>query len=194
MSGLWARTHTSPLETRYWSCVPYLLGEDQAMQYSLWLKSGQHEAACRACRCARRNTIFCVKTWRRHCARQDALFDFMIQLQIDAHRMPAENASVRWPEELSPLCGGGDIANPQTNIRFTGAARLRAPSSYNPWHLPRGPSPARKSEPRPQKDLSRAVAAAPGHEPDAPSRTDGATRNSNESRQQTAFPRPGAFA
>jgi len=33
MQGLWARTQTSPLETEYWSCVAYLLGEGQAMQY-----------------------------------------------------------------------------------------------------------------------------------------------------------------
>src|SRR5262245_18098419 len=35
MQGLWNETQTSPLEARYWSCVPYLLGEGQAMMYSV---------------------------------------------------------------------------------------------------------------------------------------------------------------
>ena len=35
MQGLWNETQTSPFEARYWSCVPYLLGEGQAMIYSV---------------------------------------------------------------------------------------------------------------------------------------------------------------
>ena len=34
MQSLWTKTQTSPLEDQYFSCVPYLLGEGQAMQYS----------------------------------------------------------------------------------------------------------------------------------------------------------------
>ena len=34
MQGLWNETQYNPLGTRYWSCVPYLLGEGQAMMYS----------------------------------------------------------------------------------------------------------------------------------------------------------------
>ena len=39
MQGLWNETQTSPLEARYWSCVPYLLGDGQAMMYSVRPKS-----------------------------------------------------------------------------------------------------------------------------------------------------------
>ena len=41
MQGLWNETQTSPLEARYWSCVPYPLGHGQAMMYS----DGQGEDA-----------------------------------------------------------------------------------------------------------------------------------------------------
>ena len=40
MQLLWTKTQSSPLEGEYFSCVPYLLGEGQAMQYSF-----RHEAA-----------------------------------------------------------------------------------------------------------------------------------------------------
>ena len=36
MQGLWIKTQSSPFEAPYFSCVPYLLGEGQAMQYSVW--------------------------------------------------------------------------------------------------------------------------------------------------------------
>ena len=39
MQGLWIKTQSSPFEAPYFSCVPYLLGEGQAMQYSVWPKT-----------------------------------------------------------------------------------------------------------------------------------------------------------
>ncbi|MGH6921870.1 MAG: hypothetical protein ACREJ0_29735, partial [Geminicoccaceae bacterium] len=39
MQGLWNETQYNPLGARYWSCVPYLLGEGQAMMYSFAPKS-----------------------------------------------------------------------------------------------------------------------------------------------------------
>ena len=39
MQGLCIKTQSSPFEAPYFSCVPYLLGEGQAMQYSVWPKT-----------------------------------------------------------------------------------------------------------------------------------------------------------
>ena len=39
MQSLWNETQYNPLGARYWSCVPYLLGEGQAMMYSFLPKS-----------------------------------------------------------------------------------------------------------------------------------------------------------
>ena len=39
MQSLGIKTQSSPFEAPYFSCVPYLLGEGQAMQYSVWPKS-----------------------------------------------------------------------------------------------------------------------------------------------------------
>ena len=44
MQGLWTKTQSSPFEAPYFSCVPYLLGEGQAMQYSVWPKSNTQDA------------------------------------------------------------------------------------------------------------------------------------------------------
>jgi hypothetical protein len=60
MQGLWARTQTSRLETDYWSCVPYLLGEGQMMQYSFRPRSKERSAiqGFKACPGTRATTIF----------------------------------------------------------------------------------------------------------------------------------------
>ena len=43
MQSLWTKTQSSPFEAPYFSCVPYLLGEGQAMQYSVWPKSSHRD-------------------------------------------------------------------------------------------------------------------------------------------------------
>ncbi len=58
----------------------------------------------------------------------------MVQVQTDSHRMPLENACVKWPEKLSPYVPVAELrlvkqqfdSDPQ--LRFADALR------YNPWH------------------------------------------------------------
>lgn len=66
--------------------------------------------------------------------RRDVEFDLMIQLQTDPHRMPIENAAVRWPEKLSPYIPAATVHIPKqafdSDARFEFAKRLK----MNPWH------------------------------------------------------------
>mgnify|MGYP000384927182 CR=1 FL=1 len=41
MQSLFIKTQSSPFEAPYFSCVPYLLGEGRAMQYSVWPKTNR---------------------------------------------------------------------------------------------------------------------------------------------------------
>jgi hypothetical protein len=65
---------------------------------------------------------------------QDVAFDFRIQLQTDPERMPLENASVIWPEHLSPPFSAATLLLPRQ--RFDSAAQLGFARvlSINPWH------------------------------------------------------------
>lgn len=132
MSGLWARTQTSPLETRYWSCVPYLLGTDQAMQYSVRPKSRQRSRVPRLP--LRPPDNYLRENMAATLARQNIEFDFMIQLQTDAHRMPVENASVRWPEQLSPYVPVATLRIPKQKFDSPAQLAFAHRLSYNPWH------------------------------------------------------------
>ena len=65
---------------------------------------------------------------------RDWSFDFLVQLQTDAHRMPIEDATVKWPEELSPYVPVAELRLPRQ--RFDSPAQLAFADvlSFNPWH------------------------------------------------------------
>lgn len=129
MQGIYARMNRSPLEVRYWSCVPYLLGEGQAMKYSVtpsvnrktkipwnppddWLRQSLAMTLS--------NTY--------------AEFDFSIQLQTNVKRMPIEDASIEWPERLSPFVNVAKIVIPKQEFRSPAQDKFARELSFNPWH------------------------------------------------------------
>src|SRR6266566_10142097 len=89
MQGLYSKTQTSPLEVPYFSCVAYLFGDGQAIHYSIKPCSDEKskipgKPSANYLREAMVNTL----------STKEVYFDFMIQFQTDAYRMPIENASV----------------------------------------------------------------------------------------------------
>jgi hypothetical protein len=132
MQGLWAKTVSSPLEIRYWSCVPYLLGEGKAMQYTIRPRSQERSRIRRLP--LRPSDNYLREAMAATLAERDAEFDFLVQIQTDPHLMPIENASVRWPERFSPPVSVATLRIPKQ--RFDSPAQLAFAHnlSYNPWH------------------------------------------------------------
>ena len=67
-------------------------------------------------------------------SREDVEMDFLIQLQTDAHRMPIENASVRWPEKLSPYVPAATLRIAKQKFDSPAQLAFAHHLSYNPWH------------------------------------------------------------
>ena len=132
MQSWWNKTQSNPLGERYWSCVPYLLGEGQAMMYSVYPLSKVYRHIPRLP--LRPPDNYLRDNMARTLAEQDVEFDFMLQLQTDAFRMPIENAAVRWPEKLSPFVPAARVHIPRQ--RFDSPEQLAFANvlSYNPWH------------------------------------------------------------
>lgn len=133
MQGLWNETQYNPLGQRYYSCVPYLLGEGQAMLYSYKPLSTVHRKIPgvpfgRVPPNYLRDNM--VRTLRETAVE----FDMLVQLQTDPHLMPIEDASIRWPENLSLWIPVARIHIPQqefdTPAQMSFARKLR----INPWH------------------------------------------------------------
>jgi hypothetical protein len=133
MQGLWNETLYNPLGTRYWSCVPYLLGEGQAMMYSFVPRSKviTHIPGVPF------GTVppnYLHDNMAATLAQQDVDFDLMVQVQTDPHLMPIENASVRWPEKVSPFIAVGTVHIPRQNIDTPAHVAFAKVLSLNPWH------------------------------------------------------------
>lgn len=129
MQGLYARTHTSPLETPYWSCAPYLLGAGQAMQYRFVPRGRRRSKIPRPT-----PDDYLQQALEHALTEREVVFDLCVQVQADAFRMPLENASVVWPDRFSP-------AVPVAILRFPvqqfdpAEQRLRIERlRINPWH------------------------------------------------------------
>lgn len=133
MQGLWNETQYNPLGTRYWSCVPYLLGEGQAMMYSFAPRS-QVITDIPGLPFGHVPRNYLRDNMIDTLARQDVEFDLLVQVQTDPHRMPIENASVRWPEKLSPFVPAATIHIPRQRLNTEAHDRLGRELSLNPWH------------------------------------------------------------
>jgi hypothetical protein len=129
MQGLYARMNTNPLEARYWSCVPFLMGEGQAMKFSVKPRS------------KKRTKIpwnppddWLRQAMAKTLSFSDVELDFSIQLQTNPRRMPIEDASIEWPERLSPFVPIAKITIPKQRFDSPKQSVFARQLSYNPWH------------------------------------------------------------
>ncbi|HYK37399.1 catalase family protein [Alloacidobacterium sp.] len=167
MQGLYARMNRSPLEVQYWSCVPYLCGDGLAVKYSV-RPASDHKTKI---------PWNPPDNWLRQSlamrlANEDVELDFLIQAQTDPRRMPIEDASIEWPERLSPFVPVAKIRIPRQ--RFDSPEQLDFANvlSYNPWHTSATHRPlgnqnrARKLIYTQLSEMRQAMNHAPHIEPD----------------------------
>jgi hypothetical protein len=132
MQGLWIKTQSSPLEAPYFSCVPYLLGEGQAMQYSFWPTTTRRTPVPRLP--LRPPDDYLRQAMAKTLAIEDSSFDVRLQLQTDPHFMPIENNGVYWPERLSPRRSVATLRIPRQTFASQAQLDFARKLSYNPWH------------------------------------------------------------
>ena len=132
MQGLWIKTQSSPFEAPYFSCVPYLLGEGQAMQYSVWPKTKTRTPIPRLP--LRPPDDYLRNAMVAALDAGDVELDIRLQRQTDAHLMPIENAAVLWPERLSPRVSVATLRIPRQKFNSPAQLEFAKRLSYNPWH------------------------------------------------------------
>ncbi len=132
MQLLWTKTQSSPLEGDYFSCVPYLLGEGQAMQYSFATRRKRRTRVPRLPLRPPDNYLrdAMVKTL----ADEKVEFDVLLQVQTDPFLMPIENAGVLWPTKLSPRVPAAVLRIPKQTFDSPEQLDFARVLTYNPWH------------------------------------------------------------
>ncbi|HYR61971.1 MAG TPA: catalase family protein [Actinomycetota bacterium] len=131
MQGAYAKTQASPLQEEYFSCTPCLLGEGQAIRYSVKPVSVPRR---RPPRHFTDNYLQGAMAETLRSVPGEVVFDFLVQLQTDAHAMPIEDASVLWPERLSPSVAVARLVIPAQEFDSPAQMAFAEDLSYNPWH------------------------------------------------------------
>jgi len=132
MQLLWTKTQTSPLEGDYFSCVPYLLGEGQAMQYSFATRRKERTRVPRLPR--RPPDNYLRDAMVATLAEEDVEFEIRLQFQTDPFLMPIENNAVLWPTKVSPRVPAAVLRIPKQTFDSPEQLAFARVLSYNPWH------------------------------------------------------------
>jgi hypothetical protein len=132
MQALWIKTQSSPFEAPYFSCVPYLLGEGQAMQYSVWPKSTRRTPIPRLP--LRPPNDYLRDAMVAALEKEDVEFEIRLQRQTDPYLMPIENNAVLWPVKLSPRVPAATLRLPVQKFNSPAQLDFARLLSYNPWH------------------------------------------------------------
>lgn len=132
MQSLRLKTQTSPFEVEYFSQVPYLLGDGQAMQFSFWPKSKRRTPIPRLP--FRPPDDYLRDAMVKTLVQEDVEFDIRLQRQTDAHLMPIEQPTVLWPERLSPRVSVATLRIPRQRFDSPSQIEFAKRLSYNPWH------------------------------------------------------------
>ncbi len=126
--------HSSPLDNRYWSNSAYLFGQDEqgnkrAVKYALIPTSNLRSTIPKE-----KSENYLKDAMITHLAKEDASFDFMIQFQTDAKKMPIEDITIDWPEKLSPLIKVASIKIPKQTFDSKAQMDFAENSYFSAWH------------------------------------------------------------
>ncbi|ARV58636.1 catalase [Nostocales cyanobacterium HT-58-2] len=115
----------NPLAIQYWSMTPYKFG-DRAIKFSAKPSANNifDKKISNSPNYLREAMVEYLKS-------QEASFDFLIQFQTDAERMPIEDSSIEWK---SPFHKVATIKIPPQSFDSPEQMEFCENLSYNPWH------------------------------------------------------------
>lgn len=124
------KKHLSPLDIRYWSTVPYRLGEtdNQVVKYSV-IPASDYKTLV-AVNPGENQLRAAIKA---HLQEGTASFDFAVQKQVNPDTMPIEDASVIWDEAVSPFIPVATITIKNQDVDSPEALTAGEQSNFNPW-------------------------------------------------------------
>ncbi|MCU1531645.1 MAG: hypothetical protein JWO49_1216 [Arthrobacter sp.] len=129
MQGLYAKTAASPLQVTYYSCVPYLLGAGQAVQFRFAVRPFPFRRVP-----FRPGPDYLREALVGTLAERGVVFDLLVQVQTDPRRMLIEHAGAVWPERLSPPVRVAVLRLPRQHCDSPAQRAFADNLSFNPWH------------------------------------------------------------
>lgn len=122
------KTFANPLQIRYWSTTPYLFGS-AAVKYSVIPTVISPDTIP-----ANPTDDFLRDAMSRQLVQGAAVFDFAVQLQTDAEKMPIEDSGCAWSETASPFRKVATIRILQQHFDDEKQRQFGENLSFTPWH------------------------------------------------------------
>lgn len=129
MQALDSRLLGNPLESQLYSCTAHLHGDGMAVHYSVKPCSDKRSPVP-----GFPSDNYLREAMIRTLREEDVYFDFMVQLQKDAHRQPLEDASVEWKESETPFIPVARIRIPKQEFDSLDQLRFADILTFTPWH------------------------------------------------------------
>ncbi|MBL0423227.1 hypothetical protein JI739_23020 [Ramlibacter sp. AW1] len=118
---------SSPLDIAYWSCVPYQCGERHVVKCKL-----QPTSAFRSRLPAKLTDDYLKENLARHLAEHPASFDVFVQCYRNDASTPIEDASVEWPEDVSPFVKVATLELPVQSVNAPSRKQLAEVIAFSP--------------------------------------------------------------
>jgi hypothetical protein len=118
----------NPLQVRYWSMTPYLLG-DRAIKFSATPLSRNANLPPE-----QTGPNFLREAMMKQVGAEDVYFEFGVQFQSDPLTMPVEDPLVMWDEAVSPFQRVAIIRIPKQDISAKSWVEFAENLSFTPWH------------------------------------------------------------
>lgn len=118
----------NPLQMRYWSTTPYLFGHTAVKYSAIPHKTDDADPSPNS------GPDFLRDAMIRQLSRREAVFDFCVQLQKNAHTMPIEDPGKEWKESESPFRKVATIRILQQEFDSEAQRTFGENLSYTPWH------------------------------------------------------------
>ncbi len=121
------KKHDNLFAIQYWSVSPYRLGKPkQAVKYSVIPTTKNTSTP------TEKSSPHFLRTVMQHDLESKTItFDFMVQMQEDADKMPIENMCVEWKSKFIKVA---TISIPQQNFDTADRNSFGENLTYSPWH------------------------------------------------------------
>jgi len=116
------------LTLQYWTMTPYLMGDTPAkfsMRPQVLANTGAPPDSA---------PDYLRDVMAQQLDRESVAFDFMVQLQADARRMPVEDPRFRWEPSQSPWRKVATLRLPMQAFDSPAQLQFAEDLSYSPWH------------------------------------------------------------
>ncbi|HSD38128.1 MAG TPA: catalase family protein [Rhodocyclaceae bacterium] len=119
---------SNPLQISYFSATPYLFGA-KAVKYAVTPQAGHTDALPQT-----PQDDYLRMAMLHQLTERSASFDFSIQIQTDAEKMPVEDPGVLWSTSLSPFIKIATIHIPRQVFDNEHQRNFGENLSFSPWH------------------------------------------------------------